>query len=59
VTDKLAFRDPTVRAMTEIQLPCCETPAHVDSLDGPIHCDGCGIDLELADEEPLLATLAA
>jgi hypothetical protein len=38
--------------MTEITLPCCETPTLVESLDGPIHCDGCGIDLELADEAP-------
>jgi len=36
--------------MTEITLPCCETPTLVESLDGPIHCDGCGIDLELAVE---------
>jgi hypothetical protein len=59
VTDKLAVRDPNVRAMTEIQLPCCETPALVDSLDGPIHCDGCGIDLDLADDAPIVAQLAA
>ena len=60
MTDKLAVRDPTVRAMTEIQLPCCETTARVESLDGPIHCDHCGIDLELApDAEPIPTLLAA
>lgn len=37
--------------MTEIKLPCCDTPTLVDSLDGPIHCDGCGVDLELADDD--------
>jgi hypothetical protein len=56
----VAVRDPTVRAMTEIQLPCCETTAHVESLDGPIHCDDCGIDLDLApDAAPAVALLAA
>jgi hypothetical protein len=60
VTDKLAVRDPTVRAMTEIQLPCCETTAHVESLDGPIHCDSCGIDLDVApDAAPIASLLAA
>jgi hypothetical protein len=38
--------------MTEITLPCCETSTLVESLDGPIHCDGCGVDLELAVEAP-------
>jgi len=60
VTDKLAVRDPIVRAMTEIQLPCCETTARVESLDEPIHCDHCGIDLEIApDAKPAAALLAA
>ena len=47
--------------MTEIQLPCCDTPARVESLDGPIHCEGCGIDLELADGDarPEVVRLAA
>ena len=60
MTDKVAVRDPTVRAMTEIQLPCCETTARVESLDGPIHCDDCGIDFEIAlDAEPILVFIAA
>ncbi|HEX8025948.1 MAG TPA: hypothetical protein VF484_07075 [Candidatus Limnocylindrales bacterium] len=37
--------------MTEITLPCCDTPARVDSLDGPIHCEGCGVDLDLAEDD--------
>jgi hypothetical protein len=45
--------------MTEISLPCCDTPALVADLDGPIHCDHCGIDLELADDAPATTTLAA
>jgi hypothetical protein len=46
--------------MTEIQLPCCETTARIESLDGPIHCDACGIDLEVApDPAPAIALQAA
>ena len=46
--------------MTEIKRPCCDTPTLVDSLDGPIHCDGCGVELELADaDSPADVLLAA
>jgi hypothetical protein len=51
VTDKVAMRDPIVRAMTEIQLPCCETPTLVERLETTIHCDRCGIDLDMAPDE--------
>jgi hypothetical protein len=59
VTDKLAGRQATVRAMTEIQLPCCDNPAPVETFENPIHCDRCGIDLDLADDEPIEIRAAA
>jgi hypothetical protein len=45
--------------MTEIQLPCCETPARVETLEATIHCDHCGIDLDVADDEPIALPTAA
>jgi len=54
----MARGDPTFWGMTEISLPCCETPTLVESLDGPIHCDGCGLDLELADDDAPIALTA-
>ena len=59
MTDKLTARNPTVRPMIEIQLPCCDTATHVEDLEAPIRCDRCGIDLELADEPPLPVLAAA
>lgn len=59
VTDKLAGRQATVWAMTEIQLPCCETTTRVESLESTIHCDRCGIDLDVADDELLAIPAAA
>ena len=45
--------------MTEIQLPCCETTALVEALEATIHCDRCGIDLDVADDAASEAALAA
>jgi hypothetical protein len=45
--------------MTEIQLPCCDNPARVEVLDDTIRCETCGIDFELADDEPTTARTAA
>jgi hypothetical protein len=46
--------------MTEITLPCCDTATLVETLHRPIHCDGCGVDLEIADEDaPAITALAA
>lgn len=45
--------------MTEIQLPCCETTTRVETLGPTIHCETCGIDLDVADDEPVAASLAA
>ena len=59
MTDKVAARNPTVRPMIEIELPCCDSPTLVVDLEAPIRCDRCGIDLELADEAPLLVLAAA
>jgi hypothetical protein len=44
--------------MTEIQLPCCDSLTRVESLE-TIHCDRCGIDLDVADDEPIAYTAAA
>jgi hypothetical protein len=59
VTDKVARCDPTVRAMTEIQLPCCDNPVRLETLEATIHCDHCGIDLDVADDVAPEAALAA
>jgi hypothetical protein len=45
--------------MTEIQLPCCETPTRVETLEATIQCDHCGIDLDVADDEPIALPTAA
>jgi len=45
--------------MTEIQLPCCDAIVRVDSLEDAIRCEGCGITLELADDEPIAVPVAA
>jgi hypothetical protein len=45
--------------MTEIQLPCCDSLTRVESLETTIHCDRCGIDLDVADDEPIAYTAAA
>ncbi|HKB28032.1 MAG TPA: hypothetical protein VKC59_03325 [Candidatus Limnocylindrales bacterium] len=45
--------------MTEIQLPCCETLARVETLEVKIHCDRCGIDLDVADDESVTCAAAA
>jgi hypothetical protein len=45
--------------MTEIQLPCCETTTHVEALEATIHCDHCGIDLDVAVDEPIAIPAAA
>ncbi len=45
--------------MTEISLPCCDTPTLVADLGSPIHCDHCGIDLDLVDDGDAITALAA
>jgi hypothetical protein len=45
--------------MTEIELPCCETITRVDALTDEIRCESCGIVLELAGDEPIVASVAA
>lgn len=45
--------------MTEISLPCCDTPTLLADLDEPIRCDHCGIELQLADDEAPPFALAA
>jgi hypothetical protein len=45
--------------MTEIQLPCCDNPARVDALEDTIRCDSCGIEFEIAADEPTSVLAAA
>jgi hypothetical protein len=45
--------------MTEIQLPCCDKPARVDMLEDTIRCESCGIEFELAGDEPTSDRAAA
>lgn len=45
--------------MTEIELPCCDTIARVETLTDEIRCDSCGIVLELAVDEPIIDRAAA
>ena len=43
--------------MIEIQLPCCEASALVETLGDVVRCDACGIELTVAEDvpEPVLA----
>jgi hypothetical protein len=45
--------------MTDIELPCCETTIQVEALTDSIRCERCGIELDLAPDEPAPARLAA
>jgi hypothetical protein len=45
--------------MNEIQLPCCDAIARVDTFEDSIRCESCGIVLELADDEPIAVPVAA
>jgi hypothetical protein len=45
--------------MTDIELPCCETTIQVEALTDTIRCDRCGIELDIADDEPAPVPLAA
>lgn len=49
VTDKLARRQGNVRAMIQIEMPCCGTTAHLDELVDEVGCETCRVVLELAD----------
>jgi hypothetical protein len=47
VTDKLTRRTSNLRAMIEIELPCCGTTANLDDLLDAVDCEACGVVLEL------------
>lgn len=47
VTDKLTRRKANLRAMIEIELPCCGTTARLDDLLDAVDCETCGVVLEL------------
>ena len=45
--------------MIEIELPCCEATARVETLGDVVRCDACGIELTVADDVPELVRVAA
>ena len=45
--------------MIEIELPCCGATAHLVQLDDNVHCDECGVTLELGDDHRTELALAA
>jgi hypothetical protein len=49
VTDKLARRQGNLRAMVEIEMPCCGTTTHIAQLADEVACERCNVVLELAD----------
>ena len=59
VTDKVARRECNFRPMIEIELPCCGATAHLVQLADEVHCDECGVSLELVDDTATALPLAA
>jgi hypothetical protein len=59
VTDKLTRRKGNLRAMIEIQMPCCGTTTHLDELTDSVSCEECGVVLELDDPRPEALPVAA
>lgn len=59
VTDKLTLRKANLRAMIEIELPCCGTTAHLDDLLDAVDCEACGVVLELGAPTPEALPVAA
>lgn len=59
VTDKVARRQRNVRAMIEIEMPCCGTTAHLDELMDAVGCEACGVVLDLVDPIAEALPLAA
>ncbi len=47
VTDKVSRRTPNLRAMIEIELPCCGTTTCLDELTDEVDCETCDVVLEL------------
>lgn len=59
MTDKVARRQCNFRAMIELELPCCGATAHLLQLADEVHCDECGVTLELAEDTATEFALAA
>jgi hypothetical protein len=59
VTDKVARRVGNVRAMIEIEMPCCGTTTHIEELADSVGCEECNVVLELADPTNQTLSLAA
>ena len=59
VTDKLTLRHRNLRAMIEIELPCCGTTGHLEDLGDEVDCEACGVVLELGDSTPQALPVAA
>lgn len=45
--------------MIDIELPCCGATAHLEQLDDEVHCDECGVTLDLAEQPRTALPLAA
>ncbi|HET7182269.1 MAG TPA: hypothetical protein VFI15_08580 [Candidatus Limnocylindrales bacterium] len=45
--------------MIELELPCCGATAHLLQLADEVHCDECGVTLELAEDTATEFALAA
>lgn len=50
MTDKVAGRGVTLRAMIEMKLPCCDGPVVMDPAVDEIRCEACGLTLDLAPD---------
>jgi len=59
VTDKVARRGRKVRAMIEIEMPCCGTATRIEELADDVGCENCGVVLELGDPAPEALPVAA
>jgi len=59
VTDKVARRECNFRPMIELALPCCGATAHLVQLADEVHCEECGVTLELAEDTAPELALAA
>lgn len=53
MTDKVAERGSSLRAMIEITLPCCNAPIVIQPDAVEVECEACGLVLELAPDARL------
>lgn len=58
MTDKVAERGSSLRAMIEITLPCCNGPVVIEFDADKVECEACGLVLDLAPDARLTVILA-